>query len=893
MVTLTDLTVDYLKNPLGIENRKVRFGWKISGDVGCIMQKNYSIKVATSENHMDSPDLWDSGVIESDISDNIVYEGKKLEPATQYWVKVTVNAGNSEKTETVSGICSFETALSDENFSAKWICQKNFRYSWAQYLRKEFRTDESKKIVRCRAYFSALGCGELYINGSKIGDSIFDPALTNYEKISPYVCYDITENISQGDNAIGILLGDGWYCQRHAWYPWTHYGDCRTLLEIHIVFEDGSIQKILSDESFKCDFSPITTNNVHCGETYDARLEQNGWCNIGFDDSAWTYATETEAPGGTLTSIIIPPIRKVREVKPISVTTRHKGSKDQVFIYDMGENFSGFVKIKIPDSPPAARYVMRFSEEIDPSGELWYASSGAQHTAAIQQDIYIAKGFGKDTEWEPRFTYHGFRYVEVIGVQTYDMPAEDFLTGYAVNTDLKSAGEFTCSNEYINKIHELTRRTFLSNYHGFPEDCPVREKCGWLGDAQLVSETAIYNFYMPNSYEKYLEDIRTTKEIHGTWQMISPGRRTCGEATPLWGCAQIVIPWNMYLYYNDKAVLEKYYGLMCEWVQHELNRSKDYIIDEGLGDWCPPHAEKTEDDPSGERYRIPVKVSSTAEFYRCAYTMVKVAKILKKSSDTEYFAKLAAEIKKAFINAFFDFENNSYGTQGADGVALRYGLYPDGAGEKIAADYIKLLEESGYQMYTGIFANKHSVPSMTEYGYGAEMLKALFSENNNNFRKMIETGATSLYECFVVPHDTVDPASLNHPMQGAFTSWYYSHILGINPSENMPGFREIIFKPYVFDGITSAEGSFESPYGKIVANWNIDSDTKLFTYNIKTPPNTHGTVIIPKVNGFPQSSVKCFDENGCEIPAKIDFPGNIIFSISNGSYHVTAAKQKQ
>lgn len=888
MVNLTDLTVDYKKNPLGLENKKIRFAWKLSSDLENVFQQNYTIKVATSENLLDTPDVWHSGTVESDRSENVVYTGTELSPATKYWVKVIATVASNGKTETVSDICTFETALYDENFTAKWICQNNFRYSWAQYLRKEFKTESNKKIVSCRAYMSALGCGELYINGSKIGDAIFDPTLTNYEKITPYVCYDITENIADGDNAIGILLGDGWYCQRHAWYPWTHYGDCRVLIEVHITYEDGSVQKILSDESFKCDFSPITTNNVHVGETYDARLEQDGWCIAGFDDSLWTYAALTEAPGGKLTSITIPPIRKVREVKPVSVTTRRAGTPDQVFVYDMGENFAGFVKIKIPDSPPGSTYVLRFSEEREPSGALWYASAGPGATCALQQDIYIAKGFGKDTEWEPRFAYHGFRYVEVTGVYTFGMPTDDFLTGYAVNTDLETAGEFTCSDSYINKIQELTRRTILSNYHGFPEDCPVREKCGWLGDAQLVSEAAIYNFYMPDSYEKYLEDIRTTKEIHGVWQMISPGRRTCGEATPLWGCAQIVIPWNLYIYYNDKMVLEKYYGLMCEWVQHELNRSKDYIIDEGLGDWCPPRPERTDTDPNCERYRIPVKVSSTAEFYRCARTMECVASILGNDSDSEYFGELAENIRESFTRNFFDSDKNSFGTQGADGVALSYGLFPDGKNREVAKDYVRLLEESGYQIYTGIYANKHTIPVMTEYGYGEEVLKALFSENNNNFRRMIETGATSLYESFVVPLEVSDPASLNHPMQGAFTSWYYSHILGINPSQINPGFKEIIFKPYVFGEITKAAGSYESLYGKIVAAWTKNTETGDFVYGIELPPNTSGTVIIPAVNGFKTNSVRCFDSTGSEIPCSHESNKNVIFRIGNGKFKINA-----
>ncbi len=886
MFKIVDLTVDYTKEPLGIENKAPKFGWKTETADKNWIQKSYRVAVATSKELLDTPDMWDSKELSSDCSDNIVYAGKELAPATKYWYKVTVQ---SEISEYISEISYFETALFDENFTAQWIAQKNFRYSWASYLRKEFNVPQDKKISHCRAYFSGLGTGELYINGNKLGDAIFDPAFTNYERIVPYVCYDVTENIKSGDNAVGVLLGDGWYNQRHAWYGMTHYGDCRMLLELHIHYEDGTVDKIISDESFKCDFSPIVTNNVHCGETYDARLEQDGWNCVGHDDSTWTNAMLMAAPGGTLTSLIMPPIRKVREVKPVKVTNRHKDSVDQVFIYDMGENFAGFVKIKIPDSPPGAIYAIRYAEETDFSGGLWYASSGSIHTTAMQQDIYITKGFGKDTYWEPRFTYHGFRYVEVTGVQTHGQPPEDLITGYAVNTDLTHVGHFHCSNDYINKIQELTHRTILSNYHGFPEDCPVRERCGWLGDAQLVSEAAIYNFDMRTSYEKYLEDIRSTKEVYGTLQMISPGKRTCGEATPLWGCAQIVMPWNMYLYYNDKTVLEKYYSLMCEWVDHELNRSKDYLIDVGLGDWCPPFASKTNEDPQGIRYKIPVVISSTAEFFKCADTMTKVADILGKQDDKERFATLAQNIKKAFIGTFYIADTKSFGTQGADGVALRYGLCPDGCDVNVANDYIKILNDLDQAMYTGIFANKHLVPALTEYGYGKEVLSALFSKGNNNFRRMIENGATSLYEGFVTPWECSDPASLNHPMQGAFTSYFYSHILGINSSVDAPGFKEIVIKPYIFDGVDNADGDYMSQHGKIEVDWNLAENK--FEMNFITPPNTTGQFIMPAVNGFDPSSVTLTDSDGNALDCETLADGSAVCKFTNGSFRVTAAKK--
>lgn len=843
MFKITNFTVNFSNEPICVDaDGAVRFSWAAESDTQNWLQKSYRITVSSDSSQPGGADCWDSGTVECGRSDNILYEGKPLAECTPYWVKVRVVSedGQTEEAET-----RFETTLSDASFTAKWIAQKNSRQGWAQYLRREFRTDPQKKIARARAYFSGLGVGELYINGKKQGDAVFDPALTNYERTVLFNTYDITPylNSGTGENAVGILLGDGWYCQRRAWYTITHYGDPRARLEIHLFYEDGSRDILVSDESFRGDYSPITLNNVHGGETYDARMEQPGWDCAGFDDAKWDSVTVMDPPGGRMTPANMPPIRKTRIVKPVSVQNRHRGSLDQVFIYDMGENFAGFVKIKIPNSPPGAEYVLRFAEDTDSSGGLWHSSEGPQHTCVMQQDRYIAKGFGADTEWEPRFTYHGFRYVEVTGVYTHQLPPEDFLTGYAVNTDVQSNGDFTCSHSGINGVQTLTRRTILSNLHGFPEDCPVREKCGWLGDAQLVCEAAIYNYDMRLLYEKYLDDIRTTRDVNGTWMMIAPGRRHCGEASPLWGCAQVLIPWAMYLYYNDRLMLTRYYDYMCAWVQHELDRSEDYVIDVGLGDWCPPRPPVTEEDPKAERKKMPVPMSSTAEFYRISSLMSKVAALLGKTEDQTRFAGLAAAIRESFNRHFFDREACSYGYQGGDGVALRYGLVPDGLEEKVAADYHRLLSEDGYQMYTGIYCNKHTAVALTEAGYSEDVMKMLFSEGNLNFAFMLANGATSLWECFDLPSSTNFPASLDHPMQGAFTSWFYSHILGITPREDAPGFKKFNVKPYRIAGVDSASGSFLSQYGKIAVDWKAENG--LFTLKLTVPANTVACVTLP------------------------------------------------
>lgn len=519
-------------------------------------------------------------------------------------------------------------------------------------------------------------------------------------------------------------------------------------------------------------------------------------------------------------------------------------------------------------------------------GGLDPTSCGVEHLLGLQQDRYIAGGTDGEV-WEPRFTYHGFRYVEVTGIQAHNEPPADFLTGFAVHTDLQSAGAFSCSDARINRLQTITRRTVCSNYHGIPEDCPVREKCGWLGDAQLVSDAAISNFDMARCYEKYLHDIATSRDIYGDWTMIAPGRRTCGFASPLWGCAQIVIPWNLYLYYGDRQVLDRYYDLMCAWVAHEEARAQGWIIREGLGDWCPPCGH---DSPG----RIPVAVSSTAEFFRCAAVMAEISEILGKTAEAAHFRALADTVRAAFNGAFYNAGEKSYGTQGADGVALRYGLVPDGDAQAVAADCMRILRErDGGAMMTGIYANKHMVPAMTEMGYGGAMLEMLFSTDHPSFGTMMEEGATSLWES-VRPYDETSgiAASLNHPMQGAFTAWFYDHILGLRPSAAEPGFRAFTVEPYVFGGITHAEGYRDTPYGRIAIAWTYDDvatsgDPHRFEMSVTVPANTRASMCLPMMHEQ-VGNIMVHRRSGESVRVRqiAAVQGRLRFELEGGSYEI-------
>lgn len=837
MFLVNNPTVEYRREPLGVENRRVRFGFQVRSGERDFQQAAYRIRVATDPAGFGEPDCWDSGFVASDRSENIEYGGKPLQAETVYYFQVTVRGGGGEEAETAS---RFETALYDENFTAKWIAQPKARAGWASYLRRGFRV--AKKVKRARLYACGLGVGEAWLNGARVSDCVLEPMITNFEKLVEYAVYDVTDRLVTGENAVGMILGDGFYNQNRVWCDGTlFYGANRMRMELHLFYEDGTRDVIGSDESFLCDYSPITLNNVYGGETYDARLEQDGWCCPGFRAEGWKPAVEMPAPGGKLVCREMPPIRRTRRVLPVRAEHLHKGEADQTWIVDMGQNFAGWVRIHIPYSPAGAEYVLRFAERAD--GGMDYETCGAFHTCLVQQDRYIARGEPGGETFEPRFTYHGFQYVEVTGVNkmSTELP-ENFLEGFAVNTDLEEAGNFTSSYSPVNRLQELGVRTIRSNYHGIPEDCPVREKCGWLGDAQLVSEAAIYNFNMVVCYEKYLEDIRTTKEVYGTWQMIAPGKRTCGDASPLWGCAQVVLPWNLYMYYGDRRALECNYDAMKEWVLHEKARSEGLVISAGLGDWCPPG------DNEGNPERIPVAFSSTAEFFHVASIMTRVAALLNQAEDEAMFRSLAAEIRAAVNTRFLDRAVPSYGTMGADGVALAYGICPEDLRDAVARDCARILNvRCGGGFRTGIYGNKYMVPAMTEMGYGDDMLAALFNPRKASFATMMANGAASVWECFDDKRGWETfrggESSMNHPMQFAFASWFYSHILGIRPLEEAPGFKEFLVRPYPLAELKEASGSHETLYGTVVVGWKMDYET--FTLRLVVPANTLARCELP------------------------------------------------
>ncbi|MFC1607151.1 family 78 glycoside hydrolase catalytic domain, partial [Candidatus Latescibacterota bacterium] len=753
--------------------------------------------------------------------------------------------------------------LGPDDWSAKWIGLGDIS---APLLRREFGIDSD--IKRARAYICGLGYYELSINGEKIGDQVLDPGQTDYEERAFYVVHDVTENLRTGPNAVGVILGDGWYNQtavNEAKYGWGDvvYDTPKLFMQIEVTFIDGTVQTIVTDDSWKGSPGPILSNNLYAGETYDARLEQTGWDKPGFDDTGWQQVKMAKAPGGRLVSQKIPPVKRMKTIQPVGITNPKPG----VYVYDMGQNFAGWVKLKVT-ADKGTTIQLRFSEAVHDDGNIDTASTGVAALHVTQTDRYTCKGGGLE-EWEPRFTYHGFRYVEMTGFQ--GIPSLENLEGVRVYTAVEKTGDFKCSDDMLNRIYEAAIWTQISNMHSVPEDCPAREKCGWLGDAHVTTEMTIYNFNMPLFWTKYVMDIETNRRSRGgIVEDIAPGRRQEPGEHPDWGSAFIQIPWYLYLYYNDTAVLSEHYGGMSEFLEHVSKLARDNIVYDGYGDWCPPG--------SARPTETPVELTSTAYYYFDAKLMAEIADILGKPEDAARYTRLADTIKSAFISKFFDTANKTYGSQTADCFSLYLGLVPDGEENEIAESLKRdiLVKHNGHHS-TGVTGSLHLYQTLGEYGAGDLALRLLRNTNYPSFGYLFSLGATTLWESW-----GVRGGSLNHPMQGGFTVWFYQGIGGICPDPDAPGFKHTIFREPVRGDMAQANVSFRSIYGPIASNWQVEGES--FTWDITVPVNTTATVNVPavKAESVTESGMAASEVEGIEFLRMED--GAALFEVGSGRY---------
>lgn len=839
---LVNLKCEYLTNPLGIDVSNPDFSWEINSAIHGETQVAYQLIVASSPELLSKNvgDVWDTNKVTDANSINRTYAGKPLESGTTYYWKVRV-WNSQDQVSPWSTPALWSTGLMNpQDWKAKWITYDAANSTSMPLFRTHFMAKSNVK--RAMIYLSGLGYSELYLNGNKVGDHVLDPVQTNYDNYALYDTYDIKDQLKKGKNTIGVMLADGWYNQNKAGGADFSYGKPKMICQLQLEYDNGEKETIVSDGSWEWAEGPVISANVYVGETYDACREIKDWSEPECNSGNWKPVIVASSFPPSLKAQMLPPIKKRKEIQ----ITKYYKIRDGKYVFDLGQNFSGWNRIRVKQAKGDTIRV-RMCEEVHPDGTLDFTSTGVYYTRYEQTDTYICAGKGIET-WEPRFTYHGFRYVEVSGLR--NEPDKQTVKGEVVFSSVPQAGSFSCSDEQINRLHKLAAWTLTSNMHGMLTDCPHREKCGWTGDAHTAAPMSIYNFDMEAFWIKYLYDIRSSAarnvEKPGIPYMINPGKRECGIATPDWGTALVQIPWDLYLYYGNTSILKTFYPDMKVWVSYVENLSKDNIVNEGLGDWCPPRGNDTMD--------CPPKLSSTAFHYFDLTIMEQAAKIFKKSEDEAYYQLTRKKVKQAFIHNFYDWNKHSFGSQTANSLALCFQLTPLGE-EKAVSNAIAKDATDNYSgfCHTGIFGLPRIFRALTEQGNDTSAYHILTGKGKISFDNMWKIyGATTLWETLPVENlpDSLNKWSIegshNHPMQGGFDAWFYNGIAGIAPMPDDPGFRTICFKPYLINQLKWAEASYHSKYGIIKSSWKWNKN--LFTWNITIPANAEGLVYLPISN---------------------------------------------
>ena len=868
------------------------FSWKISG-AGNWFQGGCQVVVSGPDDQ--SQIVWDSGKIMSDQQLFIPYTGKKLVGGEKYFCKVRVweKSGNSSKW---SNSESFVTPLNGpEDWKGRWITNDYKKEAPAPIFRKSFTVKDKDDLLYARLFVCGLGYYEAYLNGKKIGDRVLEPAQTNYEDYALYSVYDLPGKEIGKENVLGIMLGNGWYNQNRVWTPAMAYGSPLAIAQLILKYKDGKTDTIFTDDTWKWKAGPVVSNNVYAGEYYDANLETAEWCSFNAAESGWSNAKPATIYPPKLIPQQMEPIRRMAEIPTKQILEPSSGK----WIFDFGQNFAGWVRLKVKGEK-GQKITLRFAEELDDSQQLDPTSTGVKATKVVQTDQYTCKGTGTEI-WEPRFTYHGFRYVEVTGIET--KPAKELLTGIVVYSSMEKAGEFSCSDSTINRLHDLALWTIKSNVHGIPTDCPHRERCGWTGDAHTLAASLTQNFDARLFLTKYLHDMRssarnTNKELYfglsfhdrsvvpkpaGIPTMIVPGKRTSGIASPDWGTAATQLPWHLYQRYGDQGVLQEFYPDMKIWVDYIAAKFPDGIVNHGLGDWCPPGGNAKID--------CPVALSSTAFHYLDLTILTRTAQLLGYTSDGMYYANRMNKVKELFNDKFFDAEKNSYGGQTANVLAIQLGLVPEGK----MAGLVKSLREDIHNknfdfIQTGIFGLGRIFPSLTENGADDLAYSMLTKTGEHSFAYMWEKfKATTLWEVLPVDNamskESVNGRSHSHPMNAGYDEWFFRGIAGIHPDEKAPGFKKVIFRPYYTTKLQFAKATYESPYGRIASDWKWEGET--FTWHLEIPANSNGLLYIPRFAEGKTLLINGKSVAFSSLTTDAQFPDFLVYSkMTNGEFSI-------
>jgi len=829
-VTVYDLKSEYLTNPIGLDTKKPRFTWKIKDQRRGAIQNAYQITVGTDSAKVASGQgsHWETQKIKSD-DQRVVYDGKKLQAFQKYYWTLTLWDKNDNKIKT-SHLAHFQMGMMGmHNWKASWISDSRATdRKESPYFRKEFKLQ--KKVKKATAYIAAAGLFELYLNGKRVGDHQLDPTFTRFDRRNLYVTHDVTDFLQQ-NNAIGVLLGNGWFNHqsRAVWYfhdaPWR--GRPTFCMDLKFTYEDGSEETISSNRDWKTSASgALRFNSIYTGEHYNAQLEQKGWNTFGFDDSQWKKSILTSAPSNKIVSQVLHPIKHILEIQPISM----QKFSPQKYIFDLGRNIAGISRIKLKGAPGTVLRVTH-SELLDNKGEIDLSNIIVHYrpideTDPFQTDIYTLSGEGTET-FAPKFNYKGFQYVEVLSSTPIELTKES-LTGIFMHSDVPSVGSISSSNPLINKLWSATNSAYLSNLFGYPTDCPQREKNGWTGDAHIAIEMGLYNFDGITVYEKWLADHRDEQQPNGVLPSIVPSSGWGYEwgNGPDWTSSLAIIPWNIYLFYGDLKLLADCYQNIKRYVDHITDISPEYITNWGLGDWVPVKS------------KTPKEFTSSIYYYVDATILAKTAQLLKKGGDFIKYSQLAANIKQQINSRYFDPDTSLYGSgfQTELSTALFWGIVPEKYRKKVTQNLVEKVMADNRHIDVGLLGSKTILNALSENGEAELAYELATQDDFPSWGAWIKDGATTLYEDWKVDEKRKGAMSRNHIMFGEISAWFYKALGGIKPDPQNPGFKNILLQPNFINDLENFQSRFKGPYGWINSSWKKKSGKVI--YKVTVPPNS-------------------------------------------------------
>ena len=693
------------------------------------------------------------------------------------------------------------------------------------FLRKSFVLD--KPVRRAMLYVSALGTCEVHINGGPVSEDRFAPGWSDFRRRAYYRTYEVTDMLRTGENCIGAVLADEWYSGYcGGWGRRNLYGgEPRLLLQLMVEFEDGTEGLVATDGTWRATYGPILEADFYMGEYYDARREMEGWDEPGYDDSDWRPVVVDEDVDLELTAHPGEPVRKVMELPAKSV----KEVKPGVFIFDMGQNMVGVARLKVKGAEPGREIVLRFAEVLNPDGTLYTTNL----RKARDTDAYICRGGGEEV-WEPRFTFRGFRYVEVAGYP--GTPPLDAVTGVVLGSDVRTTGEFECSHPLVNRLVENIRWSLRGNYLEVPTDCPQRdERQGWTGDAQIFVGTAGYLADVGSFMTKWLVDLNDGQREDGAYPDVAPATGS-GFGTPAWGDAGVIVPYTLYRLYGDRRVLERYYDRMVRYIDYLVRNSRDRLRPEvGYGDWVPAGAETPKD------------LLATAYFAYVVGLISEMAEALGRREDAERYRKLFEEIKGAFVRAYVRPDGRIKGdTQTAYALALDLDLLPEDLRPLALEHLVSDIEGRGWHLSSGFVGTRHLMSALSKLGRTDVAYRLLLQESYPSWLYMIRMGATTIWERWdgyteERGFQTPDMNSFNHYAFGSVGEWLFRTVAGIEPLE--PGFGRILVRPQIGDGLSFVRARYGSIRGPIEVEWKVEG-SKL-ALSVAIPANTTAEVHLP------------------------------------------------